>query len=98
MGCNVGEAITGTQVTKLEDFQRLINDCMNGDIALIVTKSISGFARNTLDTLQYVRMLEKKGIAVFFEKENLNTLTMDGELLLVIFSSVAHQEVEKSFC
>ncbi len=51
MGCNVGEAITGTQVTKLEDFQRLINDCMNGDIALIVTKSISGFARNTLDTL-----------------------------------------------
>ncbi len=43
-------------------------------------------------------MLEKKGIAVFFEKENLNTLTMDGELLLVIFSSVAQQEVEKSFC
>ena len=51
-----GEAITGTQVTKCEDFQRLINDCMNGDIDMIVTKSISRFARNTLDTLNYVRM------------------------------------------
>lgn len=88
------EAITGTQVTKREDFQRLINDCMNGDIDLIVTKSISRFARNTLDTLKYVRMLKEKGIAVFFEEENINTLTMDGELLLVILSSVAQQEVE----
>lgn len=88
------EAITGTQVTKREDFQRLINDCMNGDIDLIVTKSISRFARNTLDTLKYVRMLKEKGVAVFFEEENINTLTMDGELLLVILSSVAQQEVE----
>ena len=88
------EAITGTQVTKREDFQRLINDCMNGDVDLIVTKSISRFARNTLDTLKYVRMLKEKGIAVFFEEENINTLTMDGELLLVILSSVAQQEVE----
>lgn len=88
------EAITGTQVTKREDFQRLINDCMNGDIDLIVTKSISRFARNILDTLKYVRMLKEKGIAVFFEEENINTLTMDGELLLVILSSVAQQEVE----
>jgi len=88
------EAITGTQVTKREDFQRLINDCMNGDIDMIITKSISRFARNTLDTLKYVRMLKEKGIAVFFEEENINTLTMDGELLLVILSSVAQQEVE----
>ena len=88
------EAITGTQVTKREDFQRLINDCMNGDIDMIVTKSISRFARNTLDTLKYVRMLKEKGIAVFFEEENINTLTMDGELRLVILSSVAQQEVE----
>lgn len=88
------EAITGTQITKREDFQRLINDCMNGDIDMIITKSISRFARNTLDTLKYVRMLKDKGIAVFFEEENINTLTMDGELLLVILSSVAQQEVE----
>jgi len=88
------EAITGTQIKKREDFQRLINDCMNGEIDMIITKSISRFARNTLDTLKYVRMLKEKNIAVFFEEENINTLTMDGELLLVILSSVAQQEVE----
>ena len=88
------EAITGTQVAKREDFQRMINDCMNGDIDMVITKSISRFARNTLDTLKYVRMLKEKGIAVFFEDENINTLTMDGELLLVVLSSVAQQEVE----
>ena len=76
------------------DFQRLINDCMNGDVDMVITKSISRFARNTLDTLKYVRMLKDKGVAVFFEEENINTLTMDGELLLVILSSVAQQEVE----
>ena len=93
-GIYADEAITGTQVTKRKDFQRLINDCMNGDIDMIITKSISRFARNTLDTLKYVRMLKEKGIAVFFEEENVNTMTMDGELLLVILSSVAQQEVE----
>ena len=72
----------------------MINDCMNGDIDMVITKSISRFARNTLDTLKYVRMLKEKGIAVFFEDENINTLTMDGELLLVVLSSVAQQEVE----
>lgn len=88
------EAITGTQVHKRTDFQRMINDCMNGDIDMIITKSISRFARNTLDTLKYVRMLKEQNVAVLFEDENINTLTMDGELLLVILSSVAQQEVE----
>ncbi|WP_301109582.1 recombinase family protein [Sporosarcina sp.] len=88
------EAITGTQVTKREDFQRMINDCMNGDIDMVITKSISRFARNTLDTLKYVRMLKERDIAVYFEDEKINTLTMDGELLLVVLSSVAQQEVE----
>ena len=88
------EAITGTQITKREDFQRMINDCMNGEIDMIITKSISRFARNTLDTIKYVRMLKEKGIAVCFEDEKINTLTMDGELLLVVLSSVAQQEVE----
>ena len=90
-GIYADEAITGTQVKKREDFQRLINDCMNGDVDMVITKSISRFARNTLDTLKYVRMLKDKGVAVFFEEENINTLTMDGELLLVILSSVAQQ-------
>ena len=72
----------------------MINDAMNGEIDMVVTKSISRFARNTLDTLKYVRLLKGKNVAVFFEEENINTLTMDGELLLVILSSVAQQEVE----
>lgn len=88
------EAITGTQVTKRDDFQRLINDCIAGKIDMVITKSISRFARNTVDTLKYVRMLKERNIAVLFEKENINTLTMDGELLLTILSSVAQQEVE----
>ena len=93
-GIYADEAITGTQVAKREEFQRLINDCMNGDIDLIITKSISRFARNTVDTLKYVRMLKEKSIEVFFEEENIHTLSMDGELLLTILSSVAQQEVE----
>ncbi|MCT1905253.1 recombinase family protein [Oceanobacillus sojae] len=93
-GIYADEAITGTQTVKREDFQRMINDCMNGDIDMVITKSISRFARNTLDTLKYVRMFKEKDIAVFFEDEKINTLTMDGELLLVVLSSVAQQEVE----
>lgn len=61
---------------------------------MIIVKSISRFARNTVDTLQYVRALKEKGVAVMFEEENINTLTMDGELLLTILSSVAQQEVQ----
>ena len=64
------------------------------DIDMVITKSISRFARNTLDTLKYVRKLKEYNVAVFFEEENINTLTMDGELLLTILSSVAQQEVE----
>lgn len=72
----------------------MINDCVNGEIDMVITKSISRFARNTLDTLKYVRLLKEQNIAVFFEDEKINTLTMDGELLLVVLSSVAQQEVE----
>ena len=93
-GIYADEGITGTQVAKREDFQRLIGDCVSGGIDMIITKSISRFARNTLDTLKYVRLLKEKNVAVKFEEENINTLTMDGELLLVILSSVAQQEVE----
>lgn len=93
-GVYADEAITGTQTAKRDDFNRMINDCMNGEIDLIIVKSISRFARNTVDTLQYVRALKEKGVAVMFEEENINTLTMDGELLLTILSSVAQQEVQ----
>lgn len=88
------EAITGTLDYKRDDFMRMIADCMGGKIDLILTKSISRFARNTLDTLKYVRMLKEKNIAVYFEEEGINTLEMAGELLLTILSSMAQQESE----
>ncbi len=78
-GIYADEAITGTQVAKRDGFQKMINDCLSGQIDMVITKSISRFARNTLDTLKYVRMLKEKDIAVFFEDENINTLSMDGE-------------------
>lgn len=68
------ETISGTQVYIRTDFMRMINDAMGGKIDMIITKSISKFARNTLDTLSYVRQLKDKSVAVFFEKENINTL------------------------
>ena len=72
----------------------MIDDCMNGKIDMVITKAISRFVRNTVDTLTYVRQLKDKGIAVFFEEQNINTLTTEGEFLLTILSSVAQQEVE----
>lgn len=75
---------------------RLISDCQNGDIDMIITKYISKFARNTLDTLKYVRLLKENNVSVVFEEENIDTLTMDGELLLTILSSVAQQKVENT--
>ena len=66
-GVYADRAITGTKVDKREEFQRLIQDCMDGKIDLIIAKSIPRFARNTLDTLKYVRMLRERNIAVYFE-------------------------------
>ncbi len=88
------EAITGTKVANREGFQRMIKDCMDGKIDVILTKSISRFSRNTVDTIQYVRLLKEKGIAVIFEKENINTLTEQGEMMLTIMSTIAQSEVE----
>ena len=94
VGIYSDEAISGTKTDKRDDFNRMINDCMNGEIDMIIVKSISRFARNTVDTLQYVRALKERQIAVLFEEEGINTLSMDGELLLTILSSVAQQEVQ----
>lgn len=88
------EAISGTLDYKRNDFMRMIQDALNDKFDMIITKSISRFARNTVDTLKYVRKLKEHNIAVFFEEENINTLEMSGELLLTILSSVAQQESE----
>jgi len=71
VGIYADEAITGTKTVKRDGFLKMINDCMAGMIDVILTKSISRFSRNLVDTLQYVRMLKDKGIAVIFEKENI---------------------------
>lgn len=83
------EAISGTNTKKRDDFNRMIADCRAGKIDLIITKSISRFARNTLDCLNYVRELKDLGIGIIFEKENINTLDAKGEVLLAILSSLA---------
>ncbi|MBQ5676278.1 MAG: recombinase family protein [Lachnospiraceae bacterium] len=86
------DGISGTNTKKREEFNRMIEDCMAGKIDMIITKSISRFARNTLDCLQYIRKLKDKNISVFFEKENINTMDTKGELLLTIMASLAQQE------
>jgi hypothetical protein len=83
-GIYADEGITGTNTKKRTDFHRMIDDCLLGKIDMIITNSISRFARNTLDCLQYVRMLKDKGIGVYFEKENIDTLDAKGEVLLTI--------------
>lgn len=96
VGIYADEAITGTKVDKREQFQRMIQDCMDGKIDVIMTKSVSRFSRNTVDILQYVRLLKGKGIAVIFEKENINTLTEQGEMMLTLMGTLAQNEVEST--
>ena len=78
------EGITGTKVAVRQGFQKMIRDCMDGQIDIILTKSVSRFSRNTVDTIQYVRMLKEKGIAVIFEKEGINTMKAQGECSLLL--------------
>lgn len=88
------EAISGTLDYKRNDFMRMIQDALEGKIDLILTKSVSRFARNTVDSLKYIRKLKEKNIGVYFEEEGINTLEMSGELLITILSAVAQQESE----
>ena len=91
-GIYADDGISGTTTKKREEFNRLIDDCMNNKIDRIITKSISRFARNTLDCLKYIRQLKEKNIPVFFEKENIDTLDSKGEIMLTIMASLAQQE------
>ena len=90
-GVYADEAKTGTKDNRPE-FQRMLEDCKQGKINLIITKSISRFARNTVTLLETVRELKDIGVAVFFEEQNINTLTSDGELMLTILASYAQEE------
>lgn len=91
-GIYTDDGISGTNIKKREGFIEMIDDCMEGKVDMIITKSISRFARNTIDCLKYVRKLKEKNIAIIFEKENINTLEASGELLLTIMASLAQQE------
>lgn len=94
VGIYADDGISGTNTKKREEFNRMIEDCMAGKIDMVITKSISRFARNTLDCLKFIRQLKEKNIPVFFEKENINTMDSKGEVLLTIMASLAQQESE----
>lgn len=91
-GLYTDEGISATNTKKRDGFNRMIQDALDGRIDLIITKSVSRFARNTVDSLTTVRMLKEKGVEIYFEKENIYTLDSKGELLITIMSSLAQEE------
>ena len=93
-GIFADDGISGTNTKKRDEFNRMIEECKAGNIDMIITKSISRFARNTIDCLKYIRQLKALNISVFFEKENINTMDSKGEVLLTIMASLAQQESE----
>ena len=90
------EGISGTNTKKRKEFNRMIECAKNGDFDLIITKEISRFARNTLDSIFYTRDLKKHGVGVIFMNDNINTLDGDAELRLAIMSSIAQEESRKT--
>ena len=84
--------ISGTRAEKRPEFMQMISDCRDGKIEKVLVKSISRFARNTVDALNYIRELKDLGISVYFESENIDTLTPGGEVLLTILAAMAEQE------
>ena len=92
VGVYADEGITGTNRKRRVKFNQMIEEALAGNIDLIITKSISRFARNTLDTISITRELKAKGVEVYFEKENLWTLDSKNELILTIMASIAQEE------
>ena len=91
-GIYADDGKSATNTKKRDDFNAMVEDCMAGKIDLILTKSVSRFARNTVDSLQTIRKLKEKNIGIIFEKEGINTLEATGELLITILSSQAQEE------
>lgn len=92
VGMYSDEGITATNTKKRDGFNQMVKDALDGKIDLIITKSVSRFARNTVDSLTNIRKLKEKGIEVYFEKENIWTLDAKGELMITIMSSLAQEE------
>ena len=93
-GIFADEGISGTQAKKRPEFLKMIRLCKKQKIDIVITKSISRFARNTVDCLEYVRQLKDLGIGVIFEKENINTMTMTSEFMIALYGSFAQAESE----
>ena len=95
-GGYIDDGISGIHAEKREEFQRMIMDAKNGKFDLIITKEISRFARNTLDSIQYTRKLLSYGVCVWFQNDNINTIDDDSEFRLTIMAGVAQDEVRKT--
>lgn len=93
-GIFADEAKSGTKVEHRDEFQRMIKECENGNIDIIITKSVTRFARNTVDSIKAIRKLKALGVTVYFEKENINTMSEQSEQMLTILSSLAQGESE----
>ncbi len=91
----IDEGLSGISTTKRENFHNMINDAKSGKFDLIITKEISRFARNTLDSIMFTRKLLNDGVGVFFQNDNINTLDEDSELRLTIMSGIAQDELRK---
>lgn len=94
VGIYADEGISGTRADKRPEFNKMIKDCLAGKIDYIITKSVSRFARNTVDCLEFVRMLKARNIGILFEEQNIDTLKCDSELYLVIYAGFAQSESE----
>ena len=92
VGIYADEGVTGTSMVKRVGFLKMIDDALEGNIDLIITKSVSRFARNTVDSLNVIRQLKEHGVECYFEKENIWTFDAKGELLITIMSSLAQEE------
>ena len=90
------EGISGTQTKKRTGFNQMIQDALNGELDLIITKEVCRFARNTVDTLSYTRQLKEAGVGVIFTIDNIDTRDSDGELRLTIMASIAQEESRKT--
>ena len=91
----IDEGLSAATTKNRENFQRMIRDARDGKFDMILTKEITRFARNTLDSIQYTRELLSAGVAVFFQNDNINTLDEDSELRLTIMSGIAQDELRK---
>lgn len=94
VGIYADEGISGTRADKRPEFNKMIKDCLAGKIDYIITKSVSRFARNTVECLEFVRMLKARNIGILFEEQNIDTLKCDSELYLVIYAGFAQSESE----